>query len=92
MLIAITSDFWINTENIEAMRVYADGDSKGHRIVFYLSSGHEVSSPPLSPDVVREVIEALIDACGVTRITDLMNHRKGKLLRGVLDEGSSKAP
>lgn len=89
MLIAITSDFWINTENIEAMRVYTDGDGKGHRIVFYLSSGHEVASPPLSSDVVKEIVETLINACGVTRITDLMNHKKAKLLKEVLDERNS---
>ncbi len=84
MLIAITSDFWVNTENVEAMRVYSDSDSPNARIVFYLDSGHEVSSPPFSPDVAKEIVEALISLCGVTRLTDAMGHKRGDRLKKVL--------
>ena len=84
MLIAVTSDFWINTEHVQAMRVYSDSDSPNVRIVFYLDSGHEVSSPPLSPDVAKEIVEGLISVCGVTRLTDALGHKKAKRLKRVL--------
>ena len=31
MLIAITSDFWVNTENVKAIRVYSDSGSPSVR-------------------------------------------------------------
>ncbi len=84
MLIAITSDFWVNTEHIEAMRIYFDSDSPNVRIVFYLDSGHEILSPPLSSDVAREIVEGLISVCGITKLTDALGHKEAKRLKRVL--------